>query len=389
MLYDVIISGGGIVGLVLAGLLGKTGYRIALIEDRLPNNFQAEDDFELRVSAISRSSQQILHEVNAWQGIVERRLSPYRAMVVWDATGSGEIRFDANELEEPELGHIVENKVMQLALLDAVTGQENIDLLCPARLTGFSVTAKGVGVSLADGRTLESRLLVGADGAHSKVRSLANIGWQRVDYGQKGLVCVARTSSVHQATAWQRFMPGGPLAFLPLPDQKYCSIVWSLPADRADAMLHLEQAEFDQQLGKALDFRLGNVETVGKKAAFPLYGAHADNYVLERIALIGDAAHTIHPLAGQGVNLGISDAAELASQLQGLPETALGRLKTLRRYERARKGENQLTLKAMEGFGLLFGNQQPLLQFARNRGLELMNRLPLLKNSLARRAMGI
>ncbi len=389
MTYDVIISGGGIVGSLLACLLGQAGRRVALIEAQRPSAVAIDSPFELRVSAISRASQQVLQQAGVWPGIIAQRLMPYQSMVVWDATGAGEIRFDAADMGEPELGHIIENKIIQLALLEVIEREAKIDLLCPAKLHAFSVGEQRVRVTLDDGYDLSGQLLVGADGAKSQVREQANIAWQREDYGQKGLVCTVKTSADHQATAWQRFMPDGPLAFLPLANRKYCSIVWSLPADMADVMQFQQTTIFNQKLSAALDFRLGSIEESGPRAAFSLQGAQAGNYVKDRVVLVGDAAHTIHPLAGQGVNLGISDVAELAAQLADLPAADLGAFPALRRYERARKGDNILTLKAMEGFFMLFGNRQPLLQFARNNGMSMLNHLPLLKHSLARRAMGI
>lgn len=386
--YDVVISGAGMVGATLACLLAKSAKRIAVLEVMPPPVFKPSDDFELRVSALSRFSQRVLEQSGAWEGVINRRAVAYEDMVVWDATGSGEIRFSAAELGEPELGHIVENKIIQLALLEAMEAQSSIDLFCPARVQSFVHDGAQTVVTLDDGRELTAELLVGADGARSAVRELAGIGWQHEDYAQKGLVCVVRTELPHQATAWQRFMPSGPLAFLPLSDPHYSSIVWTLPADRADVLVKQDDTQFKAALSGALGNRLGAIEVLGARGAFPLAGSHAEHYVQEGIALIGDAAHTIHPLAGQGVNLGIKDAAELAQQLIAA-KGHLGSMKTLRRYERARKGDNHLTQKTMEGFRLLFGNNSQPLQLIRNSGLSIANHLPLLKNTLARQAMGI
>lgn len=388
MHYDVVISGAGMVGATLACLLAKSAKRVAVLEASPPPVFNVSDDFELRVSALSRFSQRVLEQAGAWEGIINRRAAAYEEMVVWDATGNGEIRFSAAELGEPELGHIVENKIIQLALLESMATQPAIDLFCPAKVQRFVRDAARVVVTADDGRELAADLLVGADGARSAVRELAGIGWQREDYAQKGLVCVVRTQLPHQETAWQRFLPGGPLAFLPLSDPHYSSIVWTLPADRADVLVKQDEVQFKAALSDALEGRLGAVETVGARGAFPLVGAHAERYVQEGIALVGDAAHTIHPLAGQGVNLGIKDAAELTQQLLGT-KGHWGGMKTLRRYERARKGDNHLTQKTMEGFRLLFGNTGQPLQLIRNSGLSLVNHLPLVKNTLARQAMGV
>ncbi|MEB4593369.1 UbiH/UbiF/VisC/COQ6 family ubiquinone biosynthesis hydroxylase [Candidatus Thiothrix sp. Deng01] len=385
--YDVIIAGGGMVGSTLACLLGKIGLRVAVLETQLPTAFSPSDPYDLRVSAISRASQRALAGAGAWEGVVARRAAPYESMCVWDATGAGEIRFDAADLGEPDLGHIVENRVIQLALLDAVNALEGVDLYCPGKLSAFSVGLSAIDVTLESGETLQAKLLVGADGAQSQVRRLAGIGLETTDYGQKGLVCVVQTERPHQDTAWQRFMPSGPLAFLPL-GENFCSIVWTLPADRADAMLMRDAAGFRQELGQALDYRLGEITGVGERAAFSLRGRHAEPYIQERIALVGDAAHTIHPLAGQGVNLGIKDAVELAAQIYQA-QGDIGGLRVLRAYERARRGDNVLTQKAMEGFRLLFGNTLTPWKILRNSGLNLVNRMGFLKDEMARRAMGI
>ncbi|CAG0903584.1 unnamed protein product [Cyprideis torosa] len=389
MRYDVVISGAGMVGATLACLLARSGKRIAVLEATPAPAFDPADDFELRVSAISRLSQHILRQAGAWGKVVDMRAAAYENMFVWDATGSGEICFSAAELGEPELGHIVENKVIQRALWEVMEAEENIKVLCPAGVESFErITDSGeVRVDLSNGRHLTAELLVGADGARSRVRELAGIGCQCEDYAQKGLVGVVRTMLQHQQTAWQRFLPSGPLAFLPLSDPYYCSVVWTLPADRADVVVKQDELTFNSALAESLEQRLGGVEVVGERGVFPLLGQHAEAYVQENIALVGDAAHTIHPLAGQGVNLGIKDAAELAEQLV-VTKSPLGAMKTLRRYERARKGDNHLTQSTMEGFRLLFGNRNQSLQFIRNSGLNIADRLPLIKNMLARQAMG-
>ncbi len=385
--YDVIVAGGGMVGATLACLLGKLGKRVAVLEAYQPTVFSPDDPYDLRVSALSRASQRALLDTGAWDGIAARRAFPYEAMHVWDATGSGEIRFDAADLGEPDLGHIVENRVIQLALLDTLQALDTVDWYCPDKLAALVVNEQHVTVTLHSGQTLQAQLLVGADGAQSKVREFAGIGMAIQDYGQKGLVCVVQTEFSHQFTAWQRFMPGGPLAFLPLAEG-FCSIVWTLPADQADAMLRLSDSDFCRELSQALDYRLGEVIAVGERAAVSLRGRHADSYSQERVVLVGDAAHTIHPLAGQGVNLGIKDALELVAQIRQSSGDC-GSTKVLRAYERARRGDNILTQKAMEGFRLLFGNTLTPWKILRNSGLTIVNRMSFLKYEMAKRAMGI
>lgn len=387
--YEIIIAGGGMVGAALACLLGQAGKQVAVLETTTPAAFSPDDPFDNRVSAISRASQRLLEQAGAWNSVLNMRAAPYENMQVWDATGSGLIRFEAAELGEPDLGHIVENRVLQLALLATLKTYPSVEILCPARLESFELNQQQIQVKLADGRQLTAQLLVGADGAQSVVRSLAELPYEVLDYAQKGVVCTAYTSLPHLNTAWQRFLPTGPLAFLPLPEPQACSIVWTLPADQADTTLWWDEERFQRELGQALDFRLGEIMSLGERAAFPLRGLHAQPYVRERIALLGDAAHTIHPLAGQGVNLGFKDAQALAELILANERADAGSLKLLRRYERARRGDNFLTQKAMEAFSLVFSNTLAPWQILRNRGLTTANQLPLLKYQLAKRAMGL
>lgn len=387
--YEIIIAGGGMVGAALACLLAQAGKQVAVLEANQPLAFSVDDPFDNRVSALSRASQRLMEQAGAWSTVLAMRAAPYEAMQVWDATGSGWIRFEAADLGEPDLGHIVENRVLQLALLESLQSYPNLELLCPARLSHFEVTQNQIQVTLAEGRNLTAQLLIGADGAQSAVRRLAALPYELLDYAQKALVCTAYTALPHAATAWQRFLPTGPVAFLPLPDPNACSIVWTLPADQADAVLSWDEARFQRELGQALDFRLGEIIRIGERAAFALRGLHAQSYVCERVALLGDAAHTIHPLAGQGVNLGFKDAETLAKLILANETPDDGSLKLLRRYERARRGDNVLTQKVMEGFSLLFSNTLTPWKLLRNTGLTTVNQLPLLKYQLARRAMGL
>lgn len=385
--YDVIINGGGMVGATLACLLAKGGKKVAVIEAFEAKPFVDDEEYDLRVSAISRASQNALTKIGAWDAIMGMRASPYEVMDVWDATGDGNVRFDASELGEPDLGHIIENRVIQLALGEALTNFKTAERYQPNQLTDFIVSDDKVEVTLDNGKTISAQLLVGADGAKSKVRTLAGIDFKGDDYGQSGLVAVVSTEKPHEFTAWQRFQPTGPLAFLPLSEGS-SSIVWTLPSDRADYYLSLGKNDFKLALAEALDHKLGKVTKVGKRAAFPLRGSQAESLIKERVALVGDAAHTIHPLAGQGVNLGLKDAVELANQLV-TTSGDLGNHKLLRCYERARRGDNLLTMRAMEGFRLLFGHSANPVKTARNFGMNLFNRIPVVKNEVIRKAMGL
>lgn len=391
MKYDLIIVGGGLVGTSLACLLGDSGLNIAIIERQALAIWPDEPNppFELRVSAISRASQQILTQAGAWEKVSAMRISPYEAMQVWDATGSGQIRFEAAALGEPNLGHIIENRALQVALQQTSQTYSTIEWICPAQVIALELEEQRVSLRLADGRELQASLVVSAEGGQSIVREQAGIAVTSEDYAQKGVVCTAYTALTHEYTAWQRFLPTGPVAFLPLPDVHACSIVWTLPADQADRALHWDEDRFRHELGQALDFRLGEVLTISERAAFPLRGLQAERYVVPRIALIGDAAHSIHPLAGQGVNLGFKDAAVLAENLRACKPSEIGSLKILRAYERARRGDNVLTQAAMEGFNQLFGNTLLPWQVVRNRGLSLVDQLTWLKHPLARHALGI
>lgn len=385
--YDIIVNGGGMVGATLACLLAKSGRKVAVIEAYKAATFSADSEYDLRVSAISRASQTALIEAGAWDDIIAMRASPYEAMDVWDEAGDGNVRFDAAALGEPDLGHIIENIVTQRALMDALNNLDNIDLICPAKMKDFVVDDKNVIVTLENSKSISAKLLVGADGANSQVRTLAGIDIKRDDYGQSGLVAVVKTEKSHEFTAWQRFQSTGPLAFLPLADGS-SSIVWTLPSDRADYYLSLNKTDFKAALAEALDYKLGKITKVSKRAAFPLRGSQATPYVKERIALVGDAAHTIHPLAGQGVNLGLKDAVELAS-LIAQSSGDLGGMKLLRRYERARRGDNVITMRAMEGFRLLFGHSATSVKTARNFGMKMFNQIPMVKNEVIRKAMGL
>lgn len=389
--FDVIINGSGMVGGLLAALLCRSGLSIAVIETDRVKKIAPDDRAELRVSAISSASKKAFVDAGVWRAMVQQRVSPYETMRVWDATGDGEVNFEAASLGEAELGHIIENRVIQAALMESLETEEKVHLYCPDRIEAFDVNKESVSVYLESGIELRAELLVGADGANSLVREQSEINFNRDDYGQSGLVAVVETENPHQNTAWQCFHPEGPLAFLPLSDGR-CSIVWTLPSDKADYYLSRSEKKFKLLLAESLQHRLGEIRSVGKRAAFPLAGAQADHYVLERIALVGDAAHTIHPLAGQGVNLGIKDAVELADTLTKARRRQLdydlGKRRLLRRYERARRGDNVLTMRAMEGFRILFGHSAPAVKSLRNIGMRLFDRSELLKNEVIRKATG-
>lgn len=388
--YDVIIAGGGMVGAALACALGDSSLQIALVEGVPLERVRPSAEMDVRVSAISRASQRLFAAVSAWDAMVAWRVSPFREMRVWDAAGSGQIHFDSATLGEPLLGWIIENRVIQTALLERAQGLANVEWLCPDTLRLASVRDGGVHVQLQQGGERWARLLVGADGARSPVRHWAGIDTGGWGYGQQAVVANVATEQPHAETAWQRFLPTGPLAFLPLADGR-CSIVWSTTPAQASHLLALDEAGFMLELAEAFDWRLGAITGVGPRAAFPLQLQYAQSYVKPHVALIGDAAHVVHPLAGQGVNLGLLDAAALAEVLLDAVAAGqdLGALRVLRRYERWRRGENLLMLGVMDGFKRLFGTGLAPVRWLRNWGLNLTDAAKPVKNLLARRAMGL
>lgn len=392
--FDVIIIGGGMTGACMALALADTALRIAVIEGHPPAEQWPESDdskgFDMRVSAITRASQQIFTSLGAWQGMLDERVSPLRAMQVWDASGDGRIHFDSADIGEPLLGHIIENRVIQKALLQTLQTKPNVHRFCPALPQQLITETDSVQVCLDTGETLTAKLVIGADGSNSWTRKQAGMQVREFDYQQKAVVTTVKTTQHHQETAWQCFMPDGTLAFLPLTDG-YSSIVWSTGVDHADELLKLNDADFKNALQTAFNNTLGDVTDISDRAAFPLRSRHASQYVTSRIALIGDAAHTIHPLAGQGVNLGLADAATLAEVLtEALQQNRdIGRTSVLRRYERWRKGSNTAMLGTMTGFKLLFGNEQPVIRGVRNLGLNMTEAFPPAKNFFIRYAMGL
>lgn len=375
------------VGAALACALANAGLRVAVVEALKPKSFDPQSDYELRVCAISPGSEKILAALKVWPLVQERRICPYTQMHVWDASGWGEIHFDATEIGEFHLGHIIENHVIQGALLERLHSFENATLYCPDTVQLIEIGDDSAKVELASGTLLEAKLVVGADGYNSKIRSLCGIIFQAYSYTQDAVVANVDTEFSNQGVAWQRFLPGGPLAFLPLATRT-SSIVWSTTRDHAQLLVNTEEQMFCEMLSEAFDYKLGRVEATSPRASFPLRGGQAESYVVPRVALIGDAAHSIHPLAGQGVNLGFKDAATLADVLLKASRD-IGSLRVLRRYERARKADNVITMRVMEGFKSLFAVDTVPIPFLRSMGLALTNVALPVKHQLMRRAMGI
>lgn len=385
--FDVIIIGAGITGATLACALGSEGVSVALVEARQPAAIDGQER-EARVYAITRASERIFRALSVWDGLTAYS-HPFQKMHVWDAGGSGEIEFDCATIAEPMLGHTLEPRRIQAALLDSLPALPAVTLFCPAVFRDIS-SGDHAAVVLDDDTQLVADLVIAADGARSPVREWFGIPVQVHDYHQASLVAVVRTAKHHDNTAWQRFLPGGPLAFLPMAEG-WSSIVWTLPETEVESVLALEQADFHTALATAFDCRLGDILASGPRETWPLRRLHAGQYVREQLALVGDAAHAIHPLAGQGVNLGLLDVAALAEVI--LTARAQGKnpgnLAVLRRYERWRRGDNLMMMSAMDAFNQLFSNSQPPLRWARNLGLSMMNAAGPAKDSLMRHAMGL
>lgn len=395
MRADLLIVGAGMVGSALALALQHSGLEILLL-DGSPLSikpFDQQSAFEPRVSALSAASQRILERLGAWQGVSERRLSPYSDMHVWDGSGTGRIHFSAASVHAEVLGHIVENRVVQDGLLERLHDSE-IGLLANARLEQMRRSGDDWLLTLADGRTLRAPLVIAADGANSAVRRLTGCETREWDYLHHALVTSVRCARPHQATAWQRFTDEGPLAFLPLlrdGQQDWCSIVWSTTPEQAEHLMALSDEAFCAELERAFEGRLGGVLQADPRVCVPLRQRHAKRYVAEGLALIGDAAHTIHPLAGQGVNLGFLDAAVLAEELLHAYERGerLADIRVLSRFERRRMPHNLALMAAMEGFERLFQADPLPLRWLRNSGLKWIEQLPEAKALFVRQALGL
>ncbi len=388
---DVAIVGGGMVGLAVACGLQGSGLRVAVLEQHVPQSLAADAPPQLRVSAINAASEKLLTRLGVWSDIVARRACCYHGMEVWDKDSFGRIAFDDQSMGYSHLGHIVENSEIHYALWQKAQRSPDITLMAPAELQQVAWGENEAFLSLKDGTMLTARLVVGADGANSWLRNKADIPLTFWDYRHHALVATIRTQEAHGAVARQAFHGEGILAFLPLSDPHLCSIVWSLSPQEAERMQQASVDEFNQALNIAFDNRLGLCSLESERLAFPLTGRYARQFAAHRLALVGDAAHTIHPLAGQGVNLGFMDAAELIDELKRLQRQGkdIGQYLYLRRYERSRKHSAALMLAGMQGFRELFAGENPAKRLLRDIGLKLADTLPGVKPQLIRQAMGL
>ncbi len=386
---DVAIVGAGPVGCVLALGLARGGIRTALIEARAPRPW-SQEHMDLRVFALSRASQNTLHRLGAWDRIERTRACAYNAMQVWEAGGRSRIEFRADEVDELNLGHIVEGALVVESLVERVRATPDIAWHCPAALKKLEIGEDIAELSLEDGARISAKLVVGADGARSRVREMAGIQVRESSYEQNAVVAHLRPKKNHGHIARQVFHATGPLALLPLSDGRV-SIVWSTRPDHAEKLLALSEPDFSASVSEASEQALGALTLASERASFPLRRLHAHNYVAPRVALAGDAAHVVHPLAGQGMNLGLLDAAALSEVILDArrENSDVDDYLVLRRYERWRHAENLAMQSAFGGFNQLFGLEGPGARSVRGLGMQLFNQLGPAKRLAIRIALGL
>ena len=392
-IFDVLIVGGGPAGACLGALLarGTDAKRVAVLEARRPSAIKPSEPMDTRVVAVSRASERILSAAGAWEKVQAPRLCAYEKMCVWHERsaprGPGALVFDAAEAGEPNLGYIVESRLVQTALLDAFI--EAGGSIKDGELRSLSIGADSVSVETSGG-TLSARLAVGADGAHSAVRTAIGLTAESSDYRETAIVANVVTDRPHEKTAWQRFMRQGTLAFLPLADGS-SSIVWSADDAVATPLLAATPADFATELDRASDLVLGQTRLISARASFPLRRLTAHSYVANRCALIGDAAHVVHPLAGQGVNLGLLDAAALAQTLidARVEKEDVGAQRVLRKYERWRKSEVAFIGTAIDAFDRVLSHGSGPISRLAQQGLTWVNRSQEIKRFFIGRALGL
>lgn len=388
--YDVIINGAGLVGSSIAIGLAKAGFKVLVIEFFPLEKLYPTDDYGLRVSAFTPSSKKWLEYVDAWDGLIHTgRITPFLHMHVWDEGGNGELTFDADGTGSDTLGWIMDNEATQGVLLDRAKELDLITILDNTKLESFVKNEGLVTVTLSNGDRYETELIIGADGGRSLVRDWANISTTGWSYGQKTIVGQVRPEKSHENTCWQRFLENGPLALLPLNDGR-CSLAWHTTYEEADYLMSLSPEEFSLRLSEGFEWKFGKIEIAGELGLYPLRLNHAQEYVKEHFALAGDAAHSIHPLAGLGVNIGYLDSATLVEELINARQAgiSLGNLEMLKRYERRRKLHNMVIMGSMDFLKRSSTSDSKVVKVVRNLGLTVANKAPFAKKKLARIAMG-
>jgi len=391
-IHDIVIAGAGMVGVTAACLFARSGLKVALLDDQAICSLGECPNPALvgRVSAINIASVNLFSALGAWDRITDRRVSPYHSMRVWDNNSDIEISFNAQAIGQQQLGFIVENSAIISSLVEKLRQNYNVTLVENSRLLDHQAEADKLTLFTDNNQTLQCRLLLGADGAHSRVRQISAIDSQVFDYQQHAIVTRVVTEKSHQATAWQVFLPTGPVALLPLHDGS-SSVVWSCDHSFASSVMAMSDAQFCDALGSCFAHHVGAITRCESRSQFPLVQQHARTYIAKRIALCGDAAHTTHPLAGLGANIGFMDAAAIAEVTGAAAERNIdiGNHSVLRRYERWRKGENTLVLETMKALKTLFAKEQKVVRIARQAGLGLVDSATPIKNRLARFAMGL
>lgn len=397
--HDLVVVGGGMVGAATALALAETGLKIALIEPKIPQPFAADQPLDLRVSALSPASVDLLDQLDVWSKILSWRAAPYRRMRVWeldeDAPGlQGRVadklatEFNSDDMALTELGYIVENRLIQRALIEQL--QQSAVELISAQVRSIDYSPGASLLELADDRVLVARLLVAADGGNSIVRSAAALPVHQWDYAQKAMVINVTTEAAQQEITWQQFTPSGPHALLPLPGN-HASLVWYDSPARINQLLKLDEAGLQEALAQTFPRRLGELRSIDARAAFPLRRLHALNYYKPGVVLVGDAAHQLNPLAGQGVNLGFQDVKALTESLKQALEQGL-RIDDpapLARYEKQRRNANLIMVQAMDTFYRGFSNNLGPLKLARNLILGLSGNLPVLRKQIIKLASGL
>ena len=393
--FDVIVIGGGVAGASLSLALSDCALNIALIDKRSlePEALVPSCSFSPKVSALTQASVNLFKNIHVWPDVSAIRVCPYRCMKVWDAEGTGGVEFGSESAMSKVIGHIVENNILRNALLASLKKTRVSLYQSESNLNFYLDDSQGI-VTLADETELQGKLLVAADGAESQLRAAANIPLSQKDYMHHAIVTTVETARYHQDTAWQVFLDDGPLAFLPLPslnNKHYCSIVWSLVPKQAEKVIKLTNQEFCNQLERAFEQKLGKLICTESRFCFPLRERHAQKYYRNNVVLIGDAAHSIHPLAGQGMNLGLMDVAVLVEELKRAVKRSdnIAGSHILNRYQRRREGHNLTMMLAMRGFQKMFSSNNIAVRWLRNTGLKTVNQIPMLKEAIISQAMGI
>lgn len=389
---DCIIVGGGMVGASMALSLAEIGLSVTLIEKNTPESFQQDQAIDLRVSAISRASEQLFEQLDVWQDIKQMRVTPYCRLGVWE-TELSYTEFNAQSINEPHLGHIIENRLIQLSLWEKIKQHNNIDVFCPGNVSNLSYQTDGANSQLpiltVNEQEISAKLVVAADGGQSMIRQLAGIGCTGWQYQQSAMLIHVETEREQQDITWQQFTPNGPMAMLPLPGQE-ASLVWYHDKAEIKRLSALSNEALTEQVTLHFPEKLGQVKVLSK-ASFPLTRQHANQYVLNNIVLVGDAAHSINPLAGQGVNLGFKDV----KALQSVIASAIGNAEcwysetVLKRYEVKRRADNALMMTAMDVFYKGFSHSLPAIKLLRNVGLFAAHRVPFIKERALAYACGL